>query len=383
AGFAGQAPYAAAAPTPATGWTNVPTSYSPAQEMHLRVVDFGVDKYGLNAYIFDSTNDGAVNYDKVLFSASKDGAAAVATLGQGAWADVKVKVVGGSLAGLTAGMLLKVETLTPDLSQVRLFHTSVTRANAIWPSWPGEAGFSGDFGEYVAQKFATSQAADFAILEAGIVSEETYVEQGLYWEKLHQPLMRYIVQTYQPDLLLAGYPTTDEFQHQFLGLITPALPNGSPNPAYDDVAVDGSKDGRVAQRLAFIQRAYKGADNTLALAQSLMGSKTTSFVASDHGFAAQFLAIDASKVLVDLGYLSRPQTSNCRPATGETIGKVKACWAGGMVQFYINLAGRDPAGNGFQQVPATQRAAVVANLKAAFGQLSDPNDWNKDGQPES
>ena len=42
----------------------------------------------------------------------------------------------------------------------------------------------------------------------------------------------------------------------------------------------------------------------------------TTFVGSDHGFAPQFAAIDASKVLVDLGLLSRPQTSNCRPATG-------------------------------------------------------------------
>ena len=48
--------------------------------MRLRVLDFGVDKYGLNAYIFDSTNDGAVNYDRVLFSPTKDGANAVATL---------------------------------------------------------------------------------------------------------------------------------------------------------------------------------------------------------------------------------------------------------------------------------------------------------------
>jgi len=48
--------------------------------MRLRVLDFGVDKYGLNAYLFDSTNDGAINYDRVLFAPGKDGAAAVATL---------------------------------------------------------------------------------------------------------------------------------------------------------------------------------------------------------------------------------------------------------------------------------------------------------------
>jgi hypothetical protein len=48
----------------------------------------------------------------------------------------------------------------------------------------GEPGFTGDFAEFVAQRFPTSTAGDFAVLEAGIVSEETYVEQGLYWERL-------------------------------------------------------------------------------------------------------------------------------------------------------------------------------------------------------
>jgi len=381
-GFAGQPAFPAALPSPATGWTNVPVSYSPAMEMRMRVLDFGTDKYGLNAYLFDSTNNGTTSYNRVLFSPTKDGSSAVATLGAGQWGDVKVKVVGGPLAGLTAGMLVKVETLTPSLSQVRLFHTSVTRANASWTGW-SEPGFTGDFAEYVAQKFPTSTAADFAILEAGIVSEETYVEQGLYWETGHHPLIKYILEKYQPDLVMGGYPITDEFQHQFLGLVTPKLPNGDSNPAFDDVQSNGTPDGRVAARRAFLRRAYSGADATLALIDSLMPNNSSKLVSSDHGFAPQFLAIDASKVLVDLGLLSSPQTSNCRPATGETIGKAKACWAGGTVQIYLNLAGRDPAGGGLQQVPANEEAATVATIKAAFAALTDPNDWpGNDSGPE-
>ncbi len=109
-------------------------------------------------------------------------------------------------------MLVKVEELTPDLSRVRLFHTSVSRAIATWPTWPGEPGFTGDFAEYLAQTFPTSTAADFAILEAGVTSEDTYAQQGLYWATGHQPMLRYVMNTYHPDLLLAGVPTTDEFQ---------------------------------------------------------------------------------------------------------------------------------------------------------------------------
>ena len=74
--------------------SNVPTSFSPAKQMRLRVLDFGEDKYGLNAYLYDSTNDGAVDYDRVLFAPGKNGSAKVADLRQGELADVKVTIVG-------------------------------------------------------------------------------------------------------------------------------------------------------------------------------------------------------------------------------------------------------------------------------------------------
>ncbi|MPV37274.1 5'-nucleotidase C-terminal domain-containing protein [Georgenia subflava] len=386
-GFAGQDPFPGAEPTTATGWTDVPESHSPAMEMRLRVLDGGVDKYGLNAYLYDSTDDGTTGYDRVLLSRTKDGGDAVGDLAEGEWADVKVTVDGGDLDGATAGMLVKVEELEADLSRVRLFHTSVSRAIASWPTWPGEPGYT-EFDEFLAAEFPTSTAADFAILEAGITSEETYVEQGLYWSTAHHPMMEYVADTYDPDLFLVGMPTTDEFQHQFLGLVSPELMNGEPNPAYDDVDLDGVADGRVDAREGFIRQAYAESDETLELARDLLGRNPTTFVASDHGFAPQFLAVDASQVLVDLGLLSTPQTSNCRPATGETIGMAKACWAGGTVQIYLNLEGRDPAADpaddvpDFQQVAAADEAATVAAIEEAFLALTDPNDWTHDGAPE-
>ena len=83
-------------PVPATGWTGVPQSFSPAKEMHMAVRDTlaatGIDKYGLNAYIYDSKNDHKARYDRVLFSRTKSGADAVANLKEGELADVKVKI---------------------------------------------------------------------------------------------------------------------------------------------------------------------------------------------------------------------------------------------------------------------------------------------------
>ena len=88
-------------------------------------------------------------------------------------------------------------------------------------------------------------------------------------------------------------------------------------------------------------------------------------------------------MLVDLGLLSTPQTSNCRPATGETIGKAKACWAGGAVQIYLNLAGPRPgraAASSRCRRPTRPRRS--RQIKAAFLALEDPNDWTGDGEPE-
>ncbi|MDA0167871.1 alkaline phosphatase family protein [Solirubrobacter taibaiensis] len=384
AGYAGNAPFPGAAPAPATGWTGVPRSYSPAKEMRLRVVDFGTDKYGLNAYLYDSRNDGRTKYDRVFFSRTKSGADKVADLAEGdPFADVKVKIIGGTNEGKTASFLLKVERLSSDLKEVRLFHTSVTRALATWPGF-SQSGFTGSFEDYIADKFPSSQAGDFAVLEAGTVSEDTYIEQSEYWAKLYHPLIRYVLDKYQPDLAMVGDPRTDEIQHQFLGLVTKKLPNGSSNPAYDDTNVDGRKDGRAKAREGYIRDAYSGADKTMRLAQDYMRDRDlTTFVASDHGFAPQFLAIDASKVLVDLGLLSKPQTGNCRLPAGETIGKAKVCYAGGAAQVYLNLAGRDPATPALQQVAAADEATTVANIRAAFLALKDTNDWTHDGRPEN
>ena len=129
-------------------------------------------------------------------------------------------------------MLIKVEALTPDLSQVRLFHTSVSRAIASWPTWPGAPGFTGNFEEFIAQKFPTSTAADFAVLEAGVVSEETYVEQGLYWETNHQPLIKYVARDVQARPAagrLSRRPTSSSTSSSAWS--RRRCPNGAPNPA--------------------------------------------------------------------------------------------------------------------------------------------------------
>ena len=262
-------------------------------------------------YIYDSTNDSTTNYDHVLVvpaTAGKDGNAAVADLAQDDWADVKVDLI-GPRAGQTAGFYVKAIEIAPDLSKFRVYFTSVARVNASYNAL-GAAG-SAAFEETLAHDFPTSTAADFAPLEAGIVDEETYVEQGLMWKDAHWAYLHYIFETLgvPADLLLLGTPTTDEFSHQFMGLVTPTDIDGNPNPFYDDVTNDDVPDGRVDEREGFIRTAYQEADETLALGRELMGKRRYDRLRlSDHGFAPQWLAVNVSKVLVDLGLQEREQS---------------------------------------------------------------------------
>jgi 2',3'-cyclic-nucleotide 2'-phosphodiesterase (5'-nucleotidase family)/predicted AlkP superfamily phosphohydrolase/phosphomutase len=361
----------------AAGWSNVPASFSPARQQQFTLTTtFAAANptrvYDL--YIYDSTNDGATNYDHVLVvpaTAGKDGNAAVADLAQGDWADVKVALI-GPRNGQTAGFYVKAIDIAPDLSQFRVYFTSVARVNATYNAL-GATG-SAAFEETLAHDFPTSTAADFAPLEAGIVDEDTYVEQGLQWKDAHWAYLHHIFETLdvKADLLLLGTPVTDEFSHQFMGLVTPTDIDGNPNPFFDDVTNDDVPDGRVAEREGYIRSAYIEADETLALGRELMGQNdTTVFVSSDHGFAPQWLAVNVSKVLVDLGLQGAEQTGNCRKAaSGPTLAK--ECHAGGTSQIYINLAGRDPAAGNTPQVPADQYEAVRNQIIAAFENLDDP-----------
>ncbi|MDQ4019635.1 MAG: 5'-nucleotidase C-terminal domain-containing protein [Actinomycetota bacterium] len=361
----------------ATGWTGAPTSYSPAREQRLRLTNTAfpatanVDRF-YDLYIYDSTNDGQTNYDRVLIvpaEASKNAAQAVSDVRRGEWDEIKLQLTGPRV-GQTAGFYVKLIDLSPDASQFRLYYTSIARVQASYNGCPCAATFE----ETLASRFPTSTAADFAPLEAEIVDEDTYVEQGLMWADAHWAYMRYIVNELRvkPDLFLVGNPVTDEFSHQFMGLVTRTDIDGRPNPYFDDLNADGTKDNRVRAREGYIRAAYHEADATLRLARRLVRNATT-FVSSDHGFAPQWMAINAGKVIQDAGLATAESISNCRVATTDTSQRVKACWAGGTAQIYLRRDGRDPAIPGRPAgFNATQYEQVRQQVADAFRNLTDP-----------
>lgn len=364
--------YQVASFSAASGWTNTPIgddTVTPPQQAVLSVpTSFAAQNPNrtYDLYIYDSITDGQAAYDRVLLvrsAAGKNASLAQVDLALGDWAEIKVVGADGLIgarAGQTAGFYVKLIALASDLSNFKLYFTSIARVIASCNIAASTCG-SG-FEEYLAFNFPTSIAADFAPLEAGIVDEDTYVEQGLMWFDFVAPVLTHILTVVQPDtdLLFVGSPVTDEFQHQFLALVTPTA------AVFDDANRDGVPDGREDIREGYIRSSYALADATLALARGLMPSNTYVFSTSDHGFAPQWKAVNAGTVLAAAGLQGTEQTSNCRLGGGVT--RAKACWAGGTVQIYISLAGRDPGG----VVPAGDYETVRNQIISAFQNLTDP-----------
>ena len=371
--------YQVAGFAPASGWTNVPASNRPAQETTLTVATSFAAQNPTRTYDVYVYAAGS-GYDHLLLvrtADGKDGSKAVTTLGVGDFKEIKLRGADGLIgarAGQTAGFYIKLIDLAGDLSSFKLYFTSVARVIATC-STPAcnnlPAGGAGEdrLEKYIADNLPTVIDADFAPLEARIIDEDTYVQQGRDLEKAYgDAVLTYILGTLQPntDFALVGYPVTDEFSHQFMGLYTPTDMDGAPNPYYDDVEGDGIPDGRVAIREGYVRSAYHEADAKLALARSLLGGNPTTIAGSDHGFGAQWYAVNARKVLFDaqvngtsLQASGGNTASNCRAAGNDLT---KACWAGGTIQVYVNPT--LPSGTTYEQV----RTAVVN----AFQSLTDP-----------
>src|SRR5262245_45163123 len=378
-----------AAPANAAGWSNVPAgdpAATPKETTWTIPTTFGAQNptRTYNVYFYDSVTGGGARYDHAIVSpVGKTGASPSVDLKVGDFLPIKLTGANGLIgarANQSVGHYVKLITLSSDLSNFKLYDTSLARAIAkcgtpcdgLPAGGPGEDRLE----KYIADNLLPWAAADFAPLEGGVVDEDTYVEQGRDLERAYSlQVINYILGTLQPDtdLAMVGYPFTDEVSHQFMGLVSPTEPGGVPNPCYavnpkfDDVQCTGRGTAhRVAIREGYIRSAYEDADEKLGVTRELMGGNPTTFAGSDHGFAPQSLAVNARKVLLDktvtftvpatattpavqqtvsIHASGLGQAANCRgnnlvtaAANGAYVSGdlTKACWAGGTIQVYVS-----------------------------------------------
>lgn len=291
----------------AEGWTNAPDSFSPAQEAPLAMLAFSGTPVDYLLYIFDSTDDGTTNYDRVMVAPGKDAAEGTAIVGVGEWSED----IPATVDDVAGGFYVKLLELEPDLAQFRLYFTPVTRARA-WPE---------SVEEDVVANFDAIKPIDYSPYILGMIDAETFVEQQIdNAELLGQEIYPYLIRTYEPDLVLAGSEATDAIQHRFLSL-----------------AIEGS-DQYDAENgptyYGYLEAAYRATDDFVRALWDEMPDAHV-FVTSDHGFHSTGMAINANLVLESIG-LYNPAD----PASSQVV----AFGAGGLLQVYIKVVGRNPDG---------------------------------------
>ena len=148
--------------------------------------------------------------------------------------------------------------------------------------------------------------------------------------------------------------------------------DGDPNPYYDDLEGNGTPDGRTAIREGLHPERLREADAKLGLARSFMPSATV-FASSDHGFAPQWYAVNAGKILSDAGIQSPEQPTNCRAAA--TTNLAKACWAGGTAQIYVNPPAAIPPAPRCQGPGPRVRASTSRRFRRTSTTRSATRSW--------
>src|SRR4029078_11325647 len=147
--------------------------------------------------------------------AAKDGNQKAVDLAVGDFKEIKLTGADGLIgarAGQTAGFYTKLITLNKTggaISGFKLYFTSVERVIATCGIPACAALPGGTLENYLADTFPTYIAADFAPLEARIIDEDTYVEQGRDLEKAYaDAVLTFILGTLQPntDLAVVAYP---------------------------------------------------------------------------------------------------------------------------------------------------------------------------------
>src|SRR5215510_13717255 len=230
--------YQVASFAPASGWTNVPAGdpAAPPRETTLTVATtFAAQNptRTYDVYLYDSVVNGTAAYNRAILvrsAAAKDGNQKSVDLAVRDFKEIKLTGADGLIgtrAGQTAGFYVKLITLAPNLSSFKLYFTSVERVIAKCSTAACNALPAGGAGEnklekYIADNLPTVVAADFAPLEARVIDEDTYVQQGRDLEKAYgDAVLDFILGTLQPntDIAFVGYPVTDEFSHQFMALV--------------------------------------------------------------------------------------------------------------------------------------------------------------------
>jgi predicted AlkP superfamily pyrophosphatase or phosphodiesterase len=252
---------------PKSAWEAVesgaaPRSFSPVRRATL---SFGKTSHSARLLAVDGTDDGRVDYDRVLVEGESEARRDVRV---GEWFPVEV----ASPAGRT-GAWCRLMALAPDLSGAEIYLGPLSRST----------GFPADWVRTLDKKIGFWPGVpDSATFGADSSRPELFLEQA---DRLVDFLTRaglLAVARTDWDLLLMYQPEIDETGHEFL-LVDPRQP--------------GFTAERSARFLGFVERSYALADRSLDAIERALRPDDSLFVTGDHGMTPIWAEISIIDIL--------------------------------------------------------------------------------------
>ena len=349
-------------------------SFSPVVEKaNLETFTAGGQTFTINVAAIDTTDNGAVDYDTLVFFDVAIGIP-VGPFTPPATGPAYVKAADqrSSLFFLEgsnnqAGTSFYVSQLAPDLSTVRIARMSV---NAI----PRNAAVLGDVDDINSMVGFWAPQPDFRIperLSPGFTTFPDLELEAIYADLVTsfvdyqtRVALRGIARFPDADLVMVYIEQPDGSGHQFL--LTD--PRQATNPADASTIGAGQDAAKIARYRGYLQRAYRVASNAVQRLIDVAGvdasgrPKSNVLAVSDHGFAIFHTVVNLNAYLASRGF---------------DTAKVRAVTSGPAVNVYINLIGRELNGS----VPPAEFVTLQAQVVQALADLRDTNTIYTNGAP--
>lgn len=315
-------------------------------------------KYAIRVAAIDTTNDGKLNYDTLVFFDATRGITA-GPFAPPSTGPAYAKFGGENApfffdgSGAKVGAAYFVSQLAPDLSVVRFARYG---ANFI----PRNAPVLADVDDINTSIGFWRPQADFRIperLSPGFTNFPDIEIETMY-EDMVKTFVRYqadigeraIKNHPDADLVMVYIEQPDGSEHQFL--LTD--PRQGTNPK-DPNSIGANQDpAKVARYKSYIRFAYQTADKAVKQIAEAAGPDSNVIVVSDHGFAPFHSSVSMANILKNAGI--------------DTT-KVAIRTSGPAANVYVNLQQREQGGT---VDPATYQA-LVAQITEAVKNALDPN----------
>jgi len=248
-------------PIEAEGWENTPKSYT--QALEAKMIAWGLTTY---AYIYDSTDDNELNYDRIAFS--KDKKEILADIKQGEWSDWYKTTLKWQDREVESDIIFHTIILDEDgFFRVRLFFNNIneflTQPSTVAEDLTTNVGPMMDFVDNFPPQLIYYQE-----------DKKTFLDELKKTFEWHTNSIPFIMSEYSPDAVIHDIYSPNQMltSRWWLGYIDPN------SEKYNDVTEEERE-----QLWDEVKEMYKDLDNMIGEILENVDENTIIVLSSDHG----------------------------------------------------------------------------------------------------